>query len=63
MLDRIIITVFIFSSAIYRVYIFILYLSNAKNYINKILRDIDEVDIKKNGFTELRRLIRLKTGG
>ena len=44
------------------VYIFILYLSNTGDYINKIFRDIDKVNIKKDGFTELGRLVRLKTG-
>jgi hypothetical protein len=49
--------------AIHRAYIFIFHLSNAENYINKILRDMDEMDIKKDGFTELGRLVRLKAGG
>jgi hypothetical protein len=49
--------------AIYRACIFILHLSNVEDYINKILRDMDEVDIKKDGSTELGRLVRSKAGG
>jgi hypothetical protein len=49
--------------AIYRVCVFIFYLSGARDYINKILRDKDEVDVKKDGSTELGRLVGLKAGG
>jgi hypothetical protein len=49
--------------AIYRACVFIFHLSGAGDYINKILRDMDEVDVKKDGSTELGRLIGLKAGG
>jgi hypothetical protein len=49
--------------AIYRACAFILHLSGAGDYINKILRDMDEVDVKKDGSTELGRLVGLKAGG
>jgi hypothetical protein len=48
---------------IHRACAFILYLSGAGDYINKILRDMDEVDIKEDGSTELGRLVGLKAGG
>jgi len=49
--------------AIHRACVFILHLSGAGDYINKILRDMDEVDVKKDGSTELGRLVGLKAGG
>jgi hypothetical protein len=46
---------------IYRVCVTILHLSDAGNYINGILRNIEKFIIKENGFSELKRLISLRT--
>jgi hypothetical protein len=49
--------------AIHRAIGRILNLSGAGDYIDCILRDMDEVGIKENGSTELGQYISLKLGG
>jgi len=41
----------------------ILNLSGAGDYINRILRDLDEVEIKGDGSTKLAPILSLKLGG
>jgi hypothetical protein len=41
----------------------ILHLSGAGDHIDEILRDIDEINIKEDGSSNLGRLISLKVGG
>jgi hypothetical protein len=48
---------------IYRAIGHIFYLNAAGDYIDRILRDMDEVGIKENGFTELGHYISLKVSG
>jgi hypothetical protein len=48
---------------IYRAIGRILNLSGAGDYVDRILRDMDEVGIKENGSTELGQYISLKLGG
>lgn len=40
----------------------ILHLSGAGNYINKIIRDMEETNIREDGSTELGRMMKLKLG-
>jgi HNH endonuclease len=49
--------------AIHRAIALILHLSAAGGYIDDILRDLDELDVKTDGSTELGRLIELRLGG
>jgi hypothetical protein len=49
--------------AIHRAIGRILHLSGAGDYIDRILRDMDEVGIKENGSTELGHYVNLKLGG
>jgi HNH endonuclease len=49
--------------AIHRAIALILHLSAAGSYIDDILRDLDELDVKSDGSTELGRLIELRLGG
>ena len=49
--------------AIHRAIALILHLSAAGSYIDDILRDLDELDVKSDGSTELGRLIGLRLGG
>jgi hypothetical protein len=49
--------------AIHRAIGRILNLSGAGDYIDRIIRDMDEVGIKENGSTELGHYISLKLGG
>ncbi|KAI0423937.1 hypothetical protein F5Y09DRAFT_336188 [Xylaria sp. FL1042] len=49
--------------AVHRAIAYILHLSGAGEYIDKLLRDIDEEGIKADGSTELDRLLRLRLGG
>jgi hypothetical protein len=49
--------------AIHRAIALILHLSAAGGYIDDILRDLDELDVKNDGSTELGRLIELRLGG
>jgi hypothetical protein len=49
--------------AIHRAIALILHLSAAGGYINDILRDLDELDVKNDGSTKLGRLIELRLGG
>jgi hypothetical protein len=49
--------------AIHRAIAFILHLSAAGGYIDGILRDLDELDVKSDGSTNLGRLIELRLGG
>jgi hypothetical protein len=48
---------------VHRAIAHILYLSGAGDYINKIIRDMDEMEVKQDGSTELGHLIGLKAGG
>lgn len=41
----------------------ILYLSGAGDYIDDILRDMEEMHIKEDGSTELGHYVRLRLGG
>ena len=41
----------------------ILHLSGAGDYINHVIQEMEEVDIKENGSTELGRYVSLKLGG
>jgi hypothetical protein len=49
--------------AIHRAIALILHLSAAGGYIDDILRDLDELDVKSDGSTKLGRLIELRLGG
>jgi hypothetical protein len=49
--------------AIHRAIALILHLSAAGGYIDNILRDLDELDVKSDGSTELGHLITLRLGG
>jgi len=49
--------------AIHRAIALILHLSGAGSYIDDILRDLDELDVKSDGSTKLGRLIGLRLGG
>jgi len=49
--------------AVHRAIALILHLSAARGYIDGILRDLDELDVKSDGSTELGRLIGLRLGG
>jgi hypothetical protein len=49
--------------AVHRAIALILHLSAAGGYIDDILRDLDELDVKNDGSTELGRLIELRLGG
>ncbi|KAI0809665.1 hypothetical protein GGR55DRAFT_159929 [Xylaria sp. FL0064] len=49
--------------AVHRAIAHILHLSRAGEYIDKLLRDMDEEGIKADGSTELDRLLRLGLGG
>ncbi|KAI1111678.1 hypothetical protein F5Y14DRAFT_424437 [Nemania sp. NC0429] len=49
--------------AVHRAIAHILHLSAAGDYIDKLLRDMDEQGIQADGSTELDRLIRLRLGG
>jgi hypothetical protein len=49
--------------AVHRAIALILHLSAAGSYIDRILRDLDEIDIEKDGSTELGRLMELRLGG
>jgi HNH endonuclease len=46
--------------AVHRAITLILHLSTAGEYIDKILRDLEETDVKEDGSTELGRLVELK---
>jgi len=41
----------------------ILYLSGAGDYIDRVIRDMEDVGIREDESTELGRLVSLKTGG
>lgn len=49
--------------AIHRAIGHILHLSTAGNYIDKILRDIEEIGVRADGSTDLGRLLQLGLGG
>jgi hypothetical protein len=49
--------------AVHRAIALILHLSAAGEYIDQILRDLEEVDIEKDGSTELGRLMELRLDG
>jgi hypothetical protein len=49
--------------AIHRAIALSLHLSAAGGYIDNILRDLDELDVKSDGSTELGHLIALRLGG
>jgi hypothetical protein len=49
--------------AVHRAIAYILHLSAAGDYIDQILRDLDEPDIRTDGSTELGRLVELRLGG
>jgi hypothetical protein len=46
--------------AVYRSIARILHLNTAGDYINRILEDLDKINIKTNEFTELEYFIKLK---
>lgn len=49
--------------AIHRACVFILHLSGAGEYIDRILRDLEEVEIKEDGSTALGQLVGLRLDG
>ena len=49
--------------AVHRAIAHILRLSGAGEYIDRLLRDMDEQGIQADGSTELDRLVRLSLGG